>query len=384
MQQVTLPMKGWMGKGLGKLWGALRVNTGMQMMVLNVANTMQQLTGVSIAAVQVKPKYLRNAAWEYVHGPNVMAEIVNAKSDYMKHRMTSQEFEMQSRIERLLTDAKGLDRLRDFAQEHGYFLQAGTQNVVDIITWTGAYNQAVEQGANEKDAVRRADSVVRETQGSFAPEDISRAETGTAFVRLFTQFYSYFNMQANLLGTEFTKTVRNLGVKKGAGRLLYIYAMGAMIPMVLSEAIVQAVGGFDDGDDDDYDLWDAMRLFFNAQWRPLLGMVPGAGSAITAGINAWNDKPYDDRMSTSPAVSMIESAVRAPKSVYQAIAGEGSWKRGAKDMLTLLGMITRLPLGQLGKPIGYALDVAQGKVEPKGASDVVRGVLSGKDVERKQ
>jgi hypothetical protein len=81
---------------------------------------------------------------------------------------------------------------------------------------------------------------------------------------------------------------------------------------------------------------------------------------------------------------MIESAVRAPKSVYQAIAGEGSWKRGAKDMLTLLGMITRLPLGQLGKPIGYALDVAQGKVEPKGASDVVRGVLSGKDVERKQ
>jgi len=356
----------------------------MQMMVLNVANTMQQLTGVSIAAVQVKPKYLRNAAWEYVHGPNVMAEIVNAKSDYMKHRMTSQEFEMQSRIERLLTDAKGLDRLRDFAQEHGYFLQAGTQNVVDIITWTGAYNQAVEQGANEKDAVRRADSVVRETQGSFAPEDISRAETGTAFVRLFTQFYSYFNMQANLLGTEFTKTVRNLGVKKGAGRLLYIYAMGAMIPMVLSEAIVQAVGGFDDGDDDDYDLWDAMRLFFNAQWRPLLGMVPGAGSAITAGINAWNDKPYDDRMSTSPAVSMIESAVRAPKSVYQAIAGEGSWKRGAKDMLTLLGMITRLPLGQLGKPIGYALDVAQGKVEPKGASDVVRGVLSGKDVERKQ
>ena len=166
--------------------------------------------------------------------------------------------------------------------------------------------------------------------------------------------------------------------------MFYIYAMGFMIPAVLSEMIVQAAGGFDAGDDDNYDLWDAMRLFFSAQARPIAAMVPGLGPAIIAGVNTFNSKPYDDRMSTSPAVSTIEATVRAPHSVYKAIAEDGSWSRASKDFLTGLGMITRLPLGQLGKPIGYLADVSQDKVAPESGMDVARGLLSGKDVNRKQ
>ena len=50
--------------------------------------------------------------------------------------------------------------------------------------------------------MRAADAAVRETQGSLQPEDISRFESGPAFARMFTQFQSYFNMQANLLGLD--------------------------------------------------------------------------------------------------------------------------------------------------------------------------------------
>jgi hypothetical protein len=45
-------------------------------------------------------------------------------------------------------------------------------------------------------------------------------------------------------------------------------------------------------------------------------------------------------------------------------------------------MITGLPLGQMGKPLGYAADIAQGRVNPESAMDVTRGVISGKDVNR--
>lgn len=65
------------------------------------------------------------------------------------------------------------------------------------------------------EAVRSADAAVRQTQGSFDPESLSNFEAGTPFVRAFTMFYSYFNMQANLLGSEFQKVAESMGVKKG-------------------------------------------------------------------------------------------------------------------------------------------------------------------------
>lgn len=384
MQMVAIPSKGQGGKAADAVFSWLRRTTGIQMMVANVTNTLQQFTGVSISALKVRPSLLRNALWQYIRQPKDTVDMISEKSDYMKTRINADQYELQRTMDELLLNPDKFDKVKGFAEKHGYFMQRATQGVVDTITWTGAYNQAVEEGPDEKEAVRRADAAVRMTQGSFAPEDVSRIETGSAFMRAFTQFYSYFNMQANILGTEFLNTARNLGVKKGAGRMLYIYLFGFMVPAVLSEMIVQAAGGFDAGDDDDYDLWDAMRLFFLAQARPLAAMVPGAGQLATAGLNRINNNYYDDRISTSPAVSLVESSVNAPFSLYRAIAEDGSQKRAARDVLTLLGAISGLPLGQIAKPIGYALDVEQGKASPENGLDYARGLLSGKDVNRKQ
>ncbi len=383
-QMIQMPMKGMGGKLAHKFFSEVRNRTGMQMMVANITNALQQITGLSIAAVKVSPKYLRDALWTYVRQPTVTANMVAEKSEYMRTRMSNTQFEVNKQIEELLVDPSKYEKLRDFATKHGYFMQQGMQNMVDTMVWIGAYNQAVAKGVDaDIDAVRQADSAVRQTQGSFAPEDVSRFETGNAFVRAFTMFYSYFNMQANLLGTEYTKTVREFGVKKGMGRLLYVYVFAFMIPAVLSEIIVQGAGGFDDGDDDEYDMYDAMSLFFGSQARTALAMVPVLGPSITAGFNMWNEKPYDDRISTSASISALEATVRAPKSLYDAIAEDKSWRKAVRDTLTALGMITGLPLGQLGKPLGYAADLAQDKVQPESAGDVVRGLISGKDVNRK-
>ena len=382
MQMIKTPMKGAGGKLADKFFSEVRTRTGMQMMVGNVTNALQQVTGLSIGALKVKPGNLRNALWLYTRQPTDTSTMVAEKSKYMNTRMSNQQFEISKTIDELLLNPSKYDKLRSFAGKHGYFMQQGLQNAVDTIVWVGAYNQSMTETGNERDAVRAADSAVRLTQGSFSPEDVSRFETGTAFVRAFTMFYSYFNMQANLLGTEFTKTVKEFGVKKGMGQLLYIYTFAFMIPAVLSEIIVQGAGGFADGDDDEWDENDAMALFFGSQARTAIAMIPIVGPSIMAGVNAWNSKPYDDRISTSASISALESTVRAPNTLYKAIAEDGSWKKAIRDTLTALGMITGLPLGQMGKPLGYAADIAQGRVNPESAMDVTRGVISGKDVNR--
>ena len=380
-QQLAAPMRGRGGEAINKFFNEVRNRTGMQLMVANITNALQQVTGLSLGAVAVKPKHLRDALWTYTRSPALTMELVGQKSDFMKTRLSNQQFEIAKTIEQMLLNPSKYEKLRDFSQRHGYFMQQGLQNLVDTIVWTGAYNESYEKNASEKQAIRDADSAVRLTQGSFAPEDVSRFETGNAFVRLFTQFYSYFNMQANLLGTEFVKIARNMGISKGKGRLFYTYVFGFMVPAVMAEVIVQGARGFDTGEDDDeYDMYDGMALFFGSQARTFAGMVPIVGPAATAGFNAWNDKPYDDRISTSPTVSVLETVIRTPESVYSAVAEEGSVKRAARDLLIAIGMITGLPLGQLGKPVGYLIDLEEGEAQPESAMDVVRGLMSGRDV----
>ena len=367
-------------RALDGVFRELRSRTGAQIMVGNVTNALQQFTGLSSAAVQVKPKNLRNALFAYISGPSALAEEIAEKSAFMRNRTTAAAMEVQKEIDNILLNPTKYEKARAFATRHGYFLQTGTQNIVDIIAWRGAYSQAIEEGAEERIAIRRADSVVRQTQGTFAAEDLSRFETGSATMRAFTMFYSYFNTQANLLGTEFANVVRATGFS-APGRLFYIYIMGVMLPAVIAEAITQAMSGemWDDDDDDGY-LDTFLSIFFGGQGKFATAMVPGVGPAVMAGVNMWNDKWYDDRMSTSPVVSVLESVARTPVSVYKALSEEhdGSWKRAIKDTLTTVGIATGLPFAALGRPLGYAADVAQGRVEPANTADYIRGLISGR------
>lgn len=382
-QAVSTPgMIPWLDKAAKYV----RKNTGMQVMVANVINTLQQFTGFSIVLTKVKPHNLRNAFWQYLTHPKVMTEMVGEKSLFMRNRVFTQQADIQQTIDDMLLNPDLYDKARLFAEKHGYFMQQGTQSIVDKIGWIAAYNEAVQQNMDETDAVRHADSVVRETQGSFAPEDISRIEAGSPFLRLFLMFYNYFNMQANLLGTEFANIATNqLGLRKGAGRALYLYIFGFMIPAFIGDGLIRALIAGEPDDDDDGYLDDYIAMFFSTQGRTLTAMVPVAGPVIMTGINYWNDKWYDDRITLSPAVSMIESAARAPKSVYKAIADEGSNKTAIRDTLTAIGLVSGLPVAPLARPLGYLSDVGEGKAkQPENVIDLTRGLISGRDPNREK
>jgi len=252
------------------------------------------------------------------------------------------------------------------------------------VTWAGAYDAAVEAGATEAEAVRRADGAVRQTQGSFAPEDVSNIESRTPFIRLFTMYYGYFNMQANLLGTEFANAMHAGGLMRGAGRALYVFTLGFMLPAVLGEAILTAVRGEDWRDDDEWWLDDLMWFFFGAQYRTAAAMLPGGAVArsvfsVYERLAGGPAGAYEERITLSPAIRTIEETVRAPASVYKAIAGEGSAKRAVRDGLSAVGVVTghSAVTGAIARPAGYVADVLEGETEPESALDVARGLASG-------
>jgi len=380
-QLATSPWTGWGGKAADKFLKGLRKRTGMVAMTANLVNAFQQITGFTMAAVKVNPRHLKSSLFRYMKAPNDTAEAIAALSPWMAERLSAESFELRRAMDEMLEDETAWQKTKEIANRHAYFAQRAFQNVVDIVSWQAAFDQA-SATMTEKEAVQFADSVVRQTQGTQSPEDIARFEASNSFVQLFTQFTGYFNMQANLLGTEYKKTMRDMGGDKG--RLAYVYAMGFMLPAVIADGIVRTFGwDWDDEDDDGY-LDEIFSWLLGSQLRTGVAMFPFVGSVANAGVNAMNKQPFDDRLSTSPSVSTIESSVRAPVSVYKALAGEGRASKAIGDVLTLITMTTGIPVAAVSRPLKYAADAAQDKVEPANAADLVRGAVSGKGREEER
>jgi hypothetical protein len=251
-------------------------------------------------------------------------------------------------------------------------------NAMGPVIWMAGYNGALAKGMTDTQAVKYADGLIRQTQGSTLPEDVSRIETGPAYARMFTQFIGYFNMMANTNATGLKQVASEMGLRKGAGKALGIVTFGMLMPLWIAEAIAVAMrGGPDDPDDDGYlDDWIAAVLGMGTI-KGAFAMVPFVGQLANAAINRFNSNPADDKMSLSPAVSILESAVGVPTDVYKAIEGKGNARTMVRDVASAVSIATGLPAYAAARPLGYLAGVMDNKIEPTGPVDAVRGAVTG-------
>ena len=379
-QIVETPVVG--DGGISRVLSAARGRAGMALMFANVSNTIQQLTGFAGAFAKLKADGMHSttlaSAAQFIRGPKAMAENVATLSPFMRERMAHEISAINDAMDAILLDPSLYAKAQAWTAKHAYFLQSAFDNTMGPIIWNSAYNAALAKGHPQDQAVRYADGVIRQTQGSTLPEDVSRIETGPAYARIFTQFIGYFNMVANTNGTMLKQIAQEEGLKKGAGKALMLVTLGMMVPIWVASAIAEGMrGGPDDEDGDGYlDDWLA-AVFGLGTIKGMFAMVPFVGQIANVGINTWNGNPSDDRMSMSPAVSLLEGAVRAPVSVYKAIAEDGSQAKAVKDVATAVSIATGLPAVAIARPLSYVAGVDQGTISPTGPVDAVRGTVTG-------
>ena len=382
-QQTSTP---GMYKGMDKFWQGVRNRTGISIMFANISNALQQVTGYFPALLLVNKTYVKSAMWDYMKRPHQTAEEVAAMSPFMADRMNNQIFDIQETLNDLLLNPSKYQKVAKWTQKHGYFLQQAFQNQVDVVVWTATYNQTLaEMNAKtndkkaQKEAIAKADANVRLSQDSLAAEDIAAFQVGSPFYKTLIQFTGYFNMLANLNASEYVKIFRDLGWKGNKGKLFMTYLLGFGLPMLMADAIVRTLGGeWDDEDDDGY-VDEFAEWFFGSQLRGAVAMIP-FGSSLLVPLNSLNDKPYDDRMSTSPSVSTLEAiAVGLPRTAINLIDEDKEVTgKNVRDVLTALSLATGIPFTVLGRPLGYAVDVERGVIDPSSEADYVRGIVTGK------
>lgn len=369
-QQVVTPPRGRAGGWVDKAMRLVRSRTSMALLFFNLSNTLQNVTGLGPASLRTGKRNLLEASMTYLRDPAGTAERIANLSPMMAMRNNTQFEELQSEVRDIILNPNQYQKAQDWFARNAQWLQRGLQSVLDNMVWQGAYNRAIQE--QDVDPVGFADSAVRETMGAFGAEDVSRIETGSAVLRNFTLFFGYFNTQANLLGTEFAKAPT-------AGRALNVYAMGLLIPSLGAQMIAEAMrGNLFAGDDDEEKLMAMVQLFFTSQLSYLTAMFPGVGPAILAGVNSFDDKPFNDRINLSPVISQVEAAIALPKALYElATEEEINTPKAIRDTATLVSLATGIPVSALARPVSYAVAVAEGDVEPTGPIDYARGLVTG-------
>lgn len=381
-QIVETPILG--DGGISRVLSAARSRAGMALMFGNVSNALQQLSGFANAFAKLKSdglqSHMMRATAQFISSPKEMSRSVAAASEFMNGRMENEISAINDAMDAILLDPNLYEKAQAWTQKHAYFLQTAFANTMEPIIWTAGYNAALEKGLSEKDAVRYADGLIRQTQGSTLPEDVSRIETGPAFGRIFMQFIGYFNMMANTNATGLKQIASDVGLKKGAGKALLLVTTGMLVPLWIAEAIAQAMrGGPEDDDDDGYlDDWLA-AVFGMGTIKGAFAMVPVIGQFANVALNKMNGNPADDRASLSPAVSLLEAGAGVPKLVYQAATDPDkiNARNAVRDVASAISIATGLPAYAVARPLGYAAGVADDKIEPTGAVDAVRGVVTG-------
>lgn len=406
-QRVSEPSDSWIGRKLNSLRGL----AGMNVMALNLNNTIQQITGFSVAAAEVPAKELAHALLLYFKGPKKLVEDMCAASVFMKTRLEDRAIEYQSEIETAATmdvegvaKAKGivgkalaanakLEPARQWAARHAYVLQRIVQNNMDTVIWTAARNHGEAIGTANPEAY--ADSVVRRTQSDFAPENIAGIEASGPLMRFVLVFYNYFGMQYNLLGDKWAAAKAT----KQYGRFALDAALIAWIPAVLSELIARALTGegLDVDDDDDVDAWDLLSLLLGSLLKDFISMIPVAGSILNVGgVTAaqyekagalssaaqfvYGSDPYVGKMLSTPALQLIGSSGAFVLDAAAALNGEEVNARSAtRNFLDLTTLLTGVPTGPLKKPLGYAAGVASGQIQPDNAAELAAGLYTGRE-----
>ena len=268
------------------------------------------------------------------------------------------------------------------------FLQQAFQNYVDSVVWMATWNQVTANAPKtmtpqqiQVEAIAQADANVRKTQDSLLPEDVAAYQIDTPFVKAIVQFTSYFNSQANLNATRYKKVVKELGFKNSrfSGQIFYAFLFGTFLPAIVSEGIQEAFsGGLVDEDEDGY-LDEILEFIFFSNARYTSAFIPTGSTFLMLPFNLFDDKPYNDRITISPSISLINSTMQGSYRFFvNAIDPDKDIKGNeVRSIITLMGLIGQIPTYPFAKAIGLLHDYKDGRWVPRGPIDLIRGLVSG-------
>jgi hypothetical protein len=240
------------------------------------------------------------------------AQEVFEKSEMMRNRMKDRDRDIRDTTKKLISTS-AYDKITDT-----YFALTGLFDfAITVPGWIAAYDKNIAEqmkagevalmngvdpndilSLNEEMAVRYADGVIRETQGSGDVVNMAAIQRGTELQKLLTQFYSYFSVYAN----KQIEAVQRAKRRGEYGQLVSFAIYWWFVPALASELLAGRGPSGDDPDEMKWAKWAltnvlkypasafiVVRDVVNALGGKFGGyeMTPSA-AALQKGVELWN------------------------------------------------------------------------------------------------
>jgi len=305
-----------------KLWARARAGASVVNMGWKISTAIVQPIGYTQTIDAIGEKWaMRGLSRFYASGDiSKQVDFIFERSEQMRNRMKTFDRDVADTLRRLTSESK-LDKVRET-----FFWLTGMADLGTALpSWLGAYGKAMEEfNGNEEKAVQYADMIVRTTQSSGSVKDLAEIQRGSELQKLFTAFYSYFNVLYNL----FSKRGRQLRDTRNVPRFLASMMYLWWVPAVLSEMIA----GRAPDDEDDWLKWALKKeLAYPLQSVVLLRDIVQA---------ATTDFDYE----VTPAAEMFKAISDTIENLAE---GDGLSRSEIKKAAAAVGYTFALPTRQV-------------------------------------
>ena len=224
----------------------VRSGVSIASMGWNLITAFTQPLGLTQSMVRVGPKWVAKGMGRWLRDASSMESTVQwitGKSEFMRVRAKTQQREI-SEIRN--TIQKG--ETRSAVEGSFFYLIGKLQLVADVPTWLGMYEKAMAENPDEARAIAMADQAVLDSQGGGQIKDLSQAQRGNEWQKLWTNFYSFFNVTYNQLAETVGET-RLVGPSR-LPLLAVDVLMLTVVPATLGFFLKAALKGKDLDDED--------------------------------------------------------------------------------------------------------------------------------------
>lgn len=362
-------------EGFAKWLTQLRLNTSIVGLGLRISTVLMQIGGYANSFEYVGEKWIAQGMARVAASPIETFKFVMERSDEVRNRMDTLDRDIRNEVNRLAapTIKSKAGEVLTVPKRLAFHGIGYMDRVVVIPTWLGAYNKALSEGMDEREAAYAADKAVRLSQGAGSPKDLAAVARGDGrmgeLLKWLTVFYSYMSTVYSRQRT-FARDVKNAGVRDVPRLVMRSWWLFVVAPL-FPELLKAAMGSGGPGDDEEWG-WFALKKILGQS----LGAIPLVRDAFeptwnaVAGVNGFD-------YSLSPVQRAVESGVNTARDVSKVAQGEET-KRMTRNTLETVGYFTGLVPGQVAASAQFWVDLSYGEVEPKTAGDWVEGISTGR------
>ena len=313
---------------------------------LNIAGAFADIAAQQTGALtRVNYKYMAGAYAEFASNPKKLAAFVESKSEWRHHAEKQVDQSIQQSLDFLNSNPNKWNNLMKMSLTMRTWMYKITGNV----GWKAAYNEAMEAGQPEADAIRAADKVQRMSEYSGDAGSLSAMERHPVWKKIL--------VYAGPMEVAYNSMVNSaIEIKNKKG--MAPEALGKFFAMWMGQSVIWAAARGKKKDDETWPGFIARHAALGPleAFPVLRDLVPYAEESMLGKVG------HPKGLAISAPVQASIDAIMAD---YKLLAGEGTVGKAVSSTNIAAGMLMGYPSMQMDVTGKFVYDVLSGDYEPQ-------------------